>query len=476
MKRIYIVFALAGMMWACNDEPTFPDPGLDATRASIDTVRRDTIDYYQISMDISAPNGVEKIQVLNGRDYTVIEEFADEYYGQKDFTFVYDVDLREIVTDTTLLYIVKVIDRDMRSYNKGFTLCVRKFSSPDITLVGGADVLGLVSSVFELKVLFETGLNTIDSYRVLFEGKVVDEGSFLDTLVHEYKYKQVLNVEMEKEQEYLLEIELTDDKGTVGHQEMRLRLVDMKRPVKVAVSTGNGLNREIEFFYNQNDCLDGMRYVIYRRVLVDGYYQTKESYYRYDFHYNEEGMVSDWTYTELESGEETDNCVYTYQPGSRRVKTIDTKEGYSKAIDVQEWYEHGGVKSFYEGTNALLVDNVHYTPELSGEGAVFSEYVSSTNRGDKYRQHAENMTAVLIPTYFPELPPLMIGSIDTYWQDLFFYKYVFSNTVYTYREGNAETSQVSYSTDTMGRLTNLRRSKTSWTGSVSYYDYVFTYE
>ena len=471
-KIISIFFVLIGMAWACSDEPTFPDPGLDATRTSIDTVRRDTIDHYLISMDISAPNGVEKIQVLNGRDYSVIEEFSDGYYGQTELTFVYDVDLREIVTDTTLLYIVKVIDQDMRSYNKGFTLCVKKFSSPDITIVGGADVLGLVSSVFELKALFETGLNTIAGYRVLFEGNVVDEGNFSDTLVHEYKYKQVLSEEMEKEREYLLEIELTDDKGTVGRQEMKLRLVDMKRPVKVTVSTASGLNREIEFCYSQEDRLDSMFYTIYQRVLVDGYYQTREVRYRYDFHYSEEGMVSDWAYTDLESGEETDNCVYTYLSGTQRVKTIDTKEGYSKAIDVQEWYGHGGVKSFYEGTSALLVDNIHYTPEISGDGAVFSEYVSSTNRGDTYRQHAENMSAILIPTYFPELPPIMLGSIDRFWQDLFFYKYVFANTVYTYREGNAQTSQVSSSTDTMGRLTNLRRT----ISSTSYYDYIFTYE
>lgn len=37
------------------------------------------------------------------------------------------MDLREIVNDTTLLYIVKVIDQNMRSYNKGFTLYVKSF-------------------------------------------------------------------------------------------------------------------------------------------------------------------------------------------------------------------------------------------------------------------------------------------------------------------------------------------------------------
>ena len=76
-RLLYILILLFGVLWACSDEPGFPDPGLDTTRASVDTVRRDTIDTYRISMDISAPNGVEKIQVLNGRNYSVIQEFAD---------------------------------------------------------------------------------------------------------------------------------------------------------------------------------------------------------------------------------------------------------------------------------------------------------------------------------------------------------------------------------------------------------------
>lgn len=52
--------------------------------------------------------------------------------------------------------------------------------------------------MFELKVLFETGLNTIDSYQVLFEDEVIDEGNFPDTLMHEYRYKHLVMMDMEK--------------------------------------------------------------------------------------------------------------------------------------------------------------------------------------------------------------------------------------------------------------------------------------
>lgn len=476
-KLLYMMLLLFGTMWACNDEPEFPDPGLDATRSSIDTVRRDTIDRYVISMDISAPNGVESIQVLNGRNYEIIDEFTEEYRGMTEFTFDYIVDLTEIVVDTTLQYIVKVIDQNMRSYNKGFTLYVRKFSSPEISIVGEAEVLGLVSSVFQLKALFETGLNTIASYRVLFEGEVIDEQSFPDTLMHEYQYSKVISVDMEEDREYTLAIELTDNEGTVGRKEMGVRLIEMIRPVSITMVKDGSIKRLMELFYDEeNNRLDSMLVTIYSQVLVDGYLQDRERHFRYDFQYTDEGMVSSWVYTNVDEGEESNNCVFTYIDGTR-VKTVDREEGYSNALDVQEWYDHGGVKSYYVGTNAILVDDIHYTPEIDGEGMVFSEYVTSSNRTNtQYRQHAEDMTAVLIPTYFPELPPLMLGSPDNIWQDLFMYKYVFAVTKYTYREGNEETSWVTYTTDTNGRLLTLRRSEEGYYGDIEYTEYQFSYE
>ena len=469
-RLLYILILLFGALWACSDEPEFPDPGLDTTRTSIDTVRRDTIDTYRISMNISAPNGVEKIEVLNGRNYSVIQEFTDEYRGKKEFTFDYDVDLREIVNDTTLLYIVKVIDRNMRSYNKGFTLNVKKFSSPDIKIAGGTDVLGLVSSVFQLKVQFETGLNTIDSYQILFEDEVIDEGSFPDTLIHEYKYKQVVDVEMEKNQEYDLRVKLVDNKGTVGEKTMKLRLVEMKRPAKVTVVRTGSMNREYELFYDEEkDRLDSM--------LCTWYTSAKDRLYK--FEYTEDGKMSGWNYRELDNLVTNYDFVYTYDDLGR-LKTMDFRAGNpSSAIDVTDWYDHGGVKSFYYGTTSTPAENVHYTPEIKGDGVVFSELWVNSNRANKdLRQHCEDMTAVLIPTYFPELPnvTITVSYPDEPMRELFFYKYIFEKAIYTYKAGNATTSLVSYTTDSTGRLVTLRRSTVNASGAVTaYWEYIFTY-
>ena len=470
-RLLYILILLFGALWACSDEPQFPDPGLDTTRTSIDTVRRDTIDSYRISMDISAPNGVERIEVLNGRNYGVIQEFAGEYRGKKEFTFNYDVDLREVMNDTTLLYIVKVIDRNMRSYNKGFTLNVKKFSSPDIKIAGESDVLGLVSSVFQLKVQFETGLNTIDSYQILFEDEVIDGGSFPDTLVHEYKYKQIVDVEMEKNQEYDLRVRLIDNKGSIGEKTMKLRLVEMKRPVKVTVVRTGKTNREYELFYDdENDRLDSMLCTYTSAVAKDRLYK---------FEYTEDGKMSGWSDMELDNRVIDYDFVYTYDDLGR-LKTMDFKEGNpSTSIDVTDWYDHGGVRSFYYGTTSTPVENVHYTPELKGDGVVFSELWANSNRADKNRrEHCEDMTAVLIPTYFPELPnvTITVAYPNEPMRELFFYKYIFEKSVYTYKSGNAMTSMVSYTTDSMGRLITLRRSTVNASGTVTaYWEYIFTY-
>ncbi|MFR5658443.1 MAG: hypothetical protein ACLUDU_10935, partial [Butyricimonas faecihominis] len=250
-KNIFYLLLLVIGAWACLDEPEFPDPGLDATKSSIDTVRRDTIDTYWIAMNITAPNGIERIQVLNGRNYQVIEEFSSEYRGQKDVQFEYPVDLTSINVDTTLQYIVKVVDQRMRSYNKGFTLHVRKFSSPDIKVVGGADMMGLVSPVFELKALFETGLKPMASYRVLLGNEVIDENVFSDTLVYQYAYKRMIDTKMDWGKDYTIRIELKDNEGTLGVKEMKLRLIEMKRPFKIAKSTEKGVSFEMELFYDE---------------------------------------------------------------------------------------------------------------------------------------------------------------------------------------------------------------------------------
>ncbi len=463
-KLLYILLALS-VFWACSDEPEFPDPGLDSTRTAVDTIRLDTIETYLISMNVEAPNGVEKIQLLNGRNYEVLEEFSEEYRGKKNFVFEYSVDLTSIKVDTTLLYIVKVIDQEMRSYNKGFTLNVLKHSAPEIKLVGASDVMGLVSPVFEVKMLFETGLNTIRSYRVLFEGNVLDETTF-DEPLHEYKYKNVFNVDMEMGQEYALRIELTDDKGTVGFKDVTLRLIEAKRPKKVAVSVQGTPKTDFYFYYNELNVLDSLVCTNYRRVMQGNQLVDVGYYARYDFGYTAEGMVSSIVHT---SDDGVKINEYSYLPGTKRLNAIQDPDYSSSDITVAEWYDDGNVKSYYVGTDAIPKDDVYYVNDIRGDERVFAEYWVS--RGE--RQHCEDMTSIHIPTYFPELPSVLCGT-KSYWAEIFLYKYVFARTVTT--KDGIEQSRLVYETDNIGQVTRLRRTEKDMIGREMSTDYVFTYE
>lgn len=465
MKNLLYILLSLSIFWACSDEPEFPDPGLDSTRTSVDTVRLDTMEAYLISMNVEAPNGVEKIQLLNGRNYEVLEEFSEEYKGKKNFVFEYSVDLTNIKVDTTLLYIVKVIDQDMRSYNKGFTLNVLKHSAPEIKLVGASDVMGLVSPVFEMKMLFETGLNMIRSYRVLFEGDVLDEATFKEPL-HEYKYKNIFNVDMEMGQEYALRIELTDDKGTVGSKDVTLRLIEAKRPKKVAVSVTGTPKTDFYFYYNELNVLDSLVCTNYRRVMQGNQLVDVGYYARYDFEYMAEGMVSRIVYT---SDDGVKVNEYSYSLGTKKLNAIQDPDNSSSDITVAEWYEDGNVKSYYMGTNAIPVDNVYYVSDIRGDKRVFAEYWVS--RGG--RQHCEDMTSIHIPTYFPELPSVLCGT-KNYWAEIFLYKYVFARTVTT--EDGLEQSRLIYETDNIGQVTRLRRTEKDFIGRETSTDYVFTYE
>ena len=462
---LYILLALS-LFCACSDEPEFPDPGLDTTRTSRDTVRLDTIDTYMISMNVEAPNGIERIQLLNGRNYEVLEEFTEEYRGMKNFIFEYPVDLTGLQVDTTLLYIVKVIDKDMRSYNKGFTLNVLKHSAPEIKLVGTSEILGLVSPVFEIKMLFETGLNTIRSYRVLFEGNVVDEATF-DEPLHEYKYKNIFDVDMIMGEEYSLRIELTDDKGTVGVKDLKLRLIEAKRPRKVTVSTSEkGLAADIEFYYNELNRLDSLVCTNYRKQMVNGQLINVGYYSRYDFEYTEEGMVSRIVYV---SGDGERINEYSYVSGTKQLSGICDPEYPSSDITIAEWYNDGNVKSYYVGTNAIPIDDIYYTDDLKGDSKIFAEYWVA--RGA--RQHCVDMTSIQIPTYFPELPPVLCGT-KNYWAELFLYKYAFAKTIET--ETEKEKTQLACFTDNIGQVVRLRRVEPDIFGRESYTEYVFSYE
>ena len=135
MKMKYIYSAVLGllglaMFQACQSDPVFPDPGFEIGDQRVE-VRRDTADYYDISFKMNVPNGVDHIDLLDATDYTLLDEI-DEFNGKTNFDFNYRVDLTEFEKDTVLNYIIKVVDKDARSTNRGIRIDVKGFSFPEI--------------------------------------------------------------------------------------------------------------------------------------------------------------------------------------------------------------------------------------------------------------------------------------------------------------------------------------------------------
>ncbi len=235
MKNTIYIFALLvlGMLsfTSCNDEIQFPDPGFDLTSDKVVDIRRDTADYYHIDINMEAPNGVDYIEIINGYDQTV-EEVLEDDHGKKNFTFSYDVDLRDIVVDSTLSIVINVVDLDKRSFNKGILINVKKFSFPEITLSGGEKV-GLSAPSYYLKGLVTTGLNTIDSVQILLDGELI-QTLVPDSLLSEWLIKEnILVGALDEGVEYTLSIKIYDNIGQVGTKNIILVKQDLQKPYQI---------------------------------------------------------------------------------------------------------------------------------------------------------------------------------------------------------------------------------------------------
>lgn len=394
---LYIFLFMGALLIACNDEPTFPDPGLDTTRDVYDTVRRDTIDTYYIEMHVKTMYPVKKIEILNGLNYQLIEEI-NQYNGQRDFMFRHPIDLKPINLDkdTTMNYIVKVVDKDDRSYNKAFALTVKPFSAPTITVSGVDGTLGLVNSVFELNVHFETGFHKIHSYKLSFEDEVLDEKMMGDSL-SEYYYSYVCNLQMEKERDYKLNIQLTDDQGNSRDKTIILRLIELQKPIKVirnTISSGNAkLNRELEFHYNPTnpEQLDSISGIIYSNI---------ERPYTLRFEYDDKGRVvllEEWSIEGDNEWQLSNSFSYEYDDNGRLLKAIGKNDDYN--VICTDWYDDGRVKRWAFRKDMPVTNEAAWQISDSGE-YMLAEKWSVTGK----RALGTQFSAVAIPTYLPSLP------------------------------------------------------------------------
>jgi len=490
MRFLTAIMILLGVYFSsCTKTPIFPDPGFDTTSEVVDTVRRDTIDVYNISMNAKVPNGVKSIVVLDGFTYKVVDQ-VNGYEGQTNFLLTYPINLKSVTDkDSTFSYIIKIVDKDDRSYNKAFSITVKAFSKPTIQISGADDILGLVSPLVDLKMLFETGLNTIRSYKVSFDGGVIDQGLLGDSL-HAYNYSHVFSFAMVKGVDYKLKVELVDNKGTVGVKEVILKLIDLQRPSKVFVNSVSGgtsrLLYEIDLYYNWSkpERLDSMTRIIYSTLLVNGVSTTTQRFYSYHFTYNSLNKVSEITELLLgDSKYDTTSYHWTYAYDNEgRLLETKSEDDSKYNIKIGDWHADGRVKSYAYLPDWPITVDVPYHVTSSGEYVSAETFVVSSRRSI-----ATTITPVVIPTYISELPPFYpfsTASLEEF-QILFMWKYGYE-WIHNYDVAKKDDFQsyfsvtpryeFGYVTNANGRLEKILRKTVSTNGTRTLSrEYLFAY-
>ncbi|CAM1339511.1 hypothetical protein [Tenacibaculum aestuarii] len=468
---IYILFAVvfAGMIFqSCQDDPRFPDPGFEIEDQRIE-IRRDTADFYDIKMKMNVPNGVQRIDLIDATDYSLIKEI-NEYNGNKNFDFNYRVDLTPFVKDTVLNYIVKVLDTDKRSFNQGIRIAVKAFSFPEIKLVGGQNI-AVAAPAYNVKGLISTGLNTINTVKVLFDGQ--EQYSFTaspDNPLHEMPLKALIFFgNLDPSLEYPIDIVITDDKGQESTTTINVRKSEtVKKPILINMLNSSNILIKIVPDYDEKERITGFDFL----------WSNTGRNYRTDFEYNDLDMVTKTTYKNIDSeGLYTREYVtnITYIEGTKQIISIDQNE-----IDYDEFGNIATEETttlannfIYDGSGNVLsfsttsiVENIYYSDPFNLGESVYGDfwqrdsYISSNT---VRRQHREDYDPVLVPTYTEGLPPFFENGSSVLFQmmqDIFVNKYLMTKTVPTdpsYSSTYLLEPAFTYETDEEGNISTIVR-------------------
>lgn len=425
---ITLIILLSIFFSSCEKDPIFPDPGLDAKLDVRDTIRRDTIDTYFLQMFIKAPNGVKHIEILDGLNYKELDKVT-EYESQKFVDFKYPIDLKNLPDrDTTLNYIVKVIDKNLRSFNKAFSILVKKESWPTITMKGFNGTLGVTNPVFKLSVFFETGLNNLKRYSIIFEEDMISEKTF-DTEVSEYKFEEIVSLKIEKGKEYVLKIELEDSEGNIEMEEMKVVLLEKKHPKKVMVYQygKSSVNREFYFRYNKDYELDSINAILFA-TSTTGIYELPRTI---SFVFNENNQLNQLIELgETLAGPYENIYYYEYDSQHRLTKVHTGSDNQNLDIIVTSWHDNGEVKSYTRRNKPLSALDIPYMKISETETICAEGWLSASTS----RTIVTSMSPISIPTYTGTVP-LLFPTNPTQVADLALllaYKYG-PETEHTYR-------------------------------------------
>ncbi|WMI66021.1 hypothetical protein RBH94_02410 [Aestuariibaculum sp. YM273] len=449
------------LMMSCNNDIVFPDPGFELSDKRV-SVRRDTADYYDIKFKMNVPNKVAKIEILEARNYEVMDEVT-EYNGKTNFSFNYRVDLTPYEKDTSLVYIIKVTDKDERSVNTGMRIDVKPFSFPTIALVGGQNI-AVAAPAYYLKGIVNTGLNTIANIKLVFNGEQQYE---FNADPNDPKSEMTLNElvffgNLELGQVYDLDVVIEDDKGQVSTTTVTVRKTDfIKKPKQIIYTRYDEGQRIYNFTYDEQERISTMDFI----------FPNGNNHY-HEYSYNDLGMVDTIMWRSgYPEGTMTKNYRYfQYTEGTKLVesvtqKSFDYEEGELTgesdiSVRVRDiiYDANGKLLSFRTSSN---VTNLTYLDPFNLGENVFAEYFQTNSYiSSSRRQRRTEFDPVLSPLYTEAIPPFPITSDQALpvMTDLFWHKYIPIETIpnsSTWNDRDLFYPSYSYETDIEGNITKI---------------------
>ncbi|MCF0168535.1 MAG: hypothetical protein HUJ93_07865, partial [Bacteroidales bacterium] len=268
MKKIIymaLAFAAASTLFSCHEELTIPDPGFDMTQSRIDTVRRDTTDTYKLSLNVKAPNGVDYIQLINGRNFQVIKDYP-EHVGKKDFHFETEISLKDCdpERDSIFIYNLKIHTKDNRSFNKSIRIQHLKLSHP--TMLGpSGNTMPVYGRAFVFDGVIDAGYYNVTSLKVYLNNDEVYTAPADQLGNNQIQLYHKLTRDYVAGNTYKYKVVVTDSNNQQGEWIYNIVSAKLKKPVAIAVCnpSGTAIRECCMVYYDDRGRVEKMRIPTY---------------------------------------------------------------------------------------------------------------------------------------------------------------------------------------------------------------------
>ncbi|MDL2320509.1 hypothetical protein LJC45_05195 [Alistipes sp. OttesenSCG-928-B03] len=480
MKNIQILAIatfVAAAFGACSSDPLFPDPGFDMLTDKEVIIYRDTAENYTVSLNVKAPGGTDFIQILDARNYEVLDELT-EYRGRKDYVFNYTFDFSGVdkQRDSMLLYTVRIVTQDNRAYNSTYSIDLRKMSRPEILFTSN-DIVGTTVPVVGIRALIKTGIYKISSIRILINGeeRYKVPAAELQEGLKEYPLIADVGYNFEVGNDYPVSVEVTDERGETRSGNLTVKGIQMKQCIGMRVVRDGASWGYYTINYDENGRITKIVFERTDRSQYDSDYTlhftygdndivTQAAYEYHDSPYLPYILQLDFTYDGDGNANKMTHRVYL-RDGGDLAATYETLQNFKFRTD-------GTIKSFDIGLTT--VEEIQYADGFFEGEKIFAEkWMGQLNSIDLSRRRMKTgFVPILNPVHIKGMPPIWCPRwIDVEVPDLFWHKYVYTGDKRGYNNTEPDSNyimQCFYTTGPDGQLASFRRRTENYDNYMSY--------